>query len=422
MTNDELHVKPRDGRPALNRRSLAVGARMKYAVRRVLLLLLALVGRLAVVRRPVAVPRHILVIKPDHLGDVLLLTPALRQLRRQYPQARIVALVGPWARVMLERNPDIDAVLTLPFPGFDRQRAPEARRGLRAVGQAYVALWRYALLLRAGAYDAALVLRDDHWWGAALALLAGIPRRIGHAVLECRPFLNTALPWDPRRHVSAQSLDAVAALSNDTDASYDATRFEPEPGDHVWAAEWLAQQGIDPGARIVAIHPGTGGASKLWLVERWAAVADALIGQFGVRVLLTGGPGEADLVAAVSERMQRPAARMVGAARVPQLAALLARAALVIGVDSGPLHIAVSQGAPSLHLFGPSDPQRFGPWGDLARHRVLSADLWCAPCGVFSACPRLTDPAECMERIMVAAVVEAAGRLLDIAEKPIDDS
>ncbi|MCU0494799.1 MAG: hypothetical protein MUD01_24705, partial [Chloroflexaceae bacterium] len=185
-------------------------------MRLLFLRLLALLARPFVVRRAPAIPRRILVIKPDHLGDVLLATPALVRLRESFPQALIVALVGPWAAVVLAHNPTIDALLTLPFPGFDRsKRSPEqsltkaqssqrsadnhAGAGLRAFApvralhkllaliQPYLLLLRYAALLRAGQFDTALLLRDDHWWGAALALLAGIPCRIGHAVPECRP-------------------------------------------------------------------------------------------------------------------------------------------------------------------------------------------------------------------------------------------
>src|SRR5436190_11991798 len=75
----------------------------------------------------------------------------------------------------------------------------------------YCTLLHYTLLLRAGHYDLAIVGRDDHWWGAALVLLAGVPCRIGFAVPECRPFLTTALPWNPRDHVTTQGLALVGA-------------------------------------------------------------------------------------------------------------------------------------------------------------------------------------------------------------------
>jgi heptosyltransferase-2/heptosyltransferase-3 len=383
--------------------------------RRLLLRVLACVGRWCLRRAHPAAPRRILLIKPDHLGDMLLCTPALHLLRQRFPQAHIVMLAGPWSAFLLQDNRDIDALLTLPFPGF--------ARGAAAAGllHPYALLLRSALLLRAGRFDAALLLRDDHWWGAVLALLAGIPRRIGYAVPECRPFLSHALPWHPAEHVTRQALALVAALANDAEAApwrpeAHPLRYAPPPDAVQWAASWLAGQGVTAGERLVIVHAGTGGASKLWLPERWAAVADDLANLPGVRLLLTGGPGEEAQVAALTQRLRKPPLVLAGTASVGQLVALLGRAALVLGVDSGPLHLAVSQGTPSLHLFGPSDAGRFGPWGAASRHVVLRAGLWCSPCGVFAACPRQTDPPECMQHISVAQVLTQARRLLALAE------
>jgi heptosyltransferase-2/heptosyltransferase-3 len=284
----------------------------------------------------------------------------------------------------------------------------------------YLTLLRYAALLRAGGYDMAIVGRDDHWWGAALALLAGVPVRVGFAVPECRPFLTVAMPWDPRAHVTRQGLELVSRIPYCVEwhsttqyairnTQY-AARFDPAPADVAWAEGWLRQHGLG-GARLVVVHAGTAGPAKLWLAERWAAVADALA-QDGARVVLTGGPGEEPLVAAVAGRMRAPALVLAGKTSLGQLAALLRRADLVLGVDSGPLHLAAAQGVPSVHLYGPGDAARFGPWGDSERHVVVREDLWCSPCGVFSACPRGLALPECMERIAAARVVEAARRLL----------
>jgi heptosyltransferase-2/heptosyltransferase-3 len=385
-----------------------------------LLRLLALAGRGGVVNRSLyAPPRRVLLIKPDHLGDVLLCTPALRLLRQQHPRAEIVALVGPWSVPILAHNPDIDTLMTLPFPGFARGAAA------RSVLAPYRLLLHQAMLLRAGHFDTALLLRDDHWWGAALALLAGIPRRLGYAVPECAPFLTRALPWVPEQHVSRQALALVQAMRGDPDPAMQepgcySLRYAPAPADAAWAATWLAQHGPAPDERLVVLHPGTGGAAKLWLPEHWAEVGNRLLdeaaqnGHLPLRLLLTGTQAEAALLAEIAQALHKPPLQLVGATNIGQLTALLGRAVLVLGVDSGPLHLAVSQGTPSLHLFGPSDARRFGPWGDPARHVVLQSGLWCSPCGVFHACPRHTDPPECMAHLEVAQVVQAAQRLLTV--------
>src|SRR5688572_7575462 len=117
-------------------------------------------------------PPRILLIRPDHLGDVLLATPAEAVLRAALPQAQIDWLVGPWSAEIARRAGGPGDVLTVDFPGFTRR--PKA-----SVAEPYLQLIREAARLRARHYDAALILRPDHWWGAMLAAAAGIPRRFG---------------------------------------------------------------------------------------------------------------------------------------------------------------------------------------------------------------------------------------------------
>ncbi len=389
-----------------------------YRIRHFFLLILAILSRLGTRRRsPI---QRILVLKPDALGDLLLATPALRQLRAAMPQAQITGVVGPWSRVIWATNPDLDVLLDLPFPGFTRASNSNPLHP-------YWLLLRYAALLRRSRYDAALLLRDDHWWGAALVALAGIPRRIGHAHPLCAPFLSDALPYDPAAHVTGQSHDVVCKLRESERDSSPAVRgllppatcllppasrlrFTPDHAAQAWAAEWIAAN-LAPGERLVAIHPGASGPTKAWPPERWAALADALAEQ-NLRIVLTGGPAEVDLAAHVSRLMRHPALNVAGATGIGQLAALLGHAALVVGADTGPLHIAVSQGVPTIHLFGPSDPGRFGPWGDPAQNIVLRASVPCSPCSSFDVCPRHTDPVECMDRIALSTVLRTAHTLL----------
>jgi heptosyltransferase-2/heptosyltransferase-3 len=346
--------------------------------------------------------RRVLVIKPDHLGDVLLLTPALRVLRQQLPQAHISLLVGPWSHDVVAHNPDIDTLLTCPFPGFTRQ----AKGG---VWEPYRVLIKTAWLLQAGRYDAALIARDDHWWGALLAALAGVPMRIGYAVPSAQPFLTHALPHQADGHVTQQGLGLVKALTGMPAPARPPLRSPSTAKDRAWAAQWFLDRGLDQ-HQIAALHPGTGGQGKLWIASRWAEVADALH-ERGMRVLLTGGPGEVALVDLIAAQVRTLPVTLVGTATVGQLAAIYAQCAVVLGVDSGPLHVATSVGTPTGVLFGPSNPQRYGPWGNPLHHHVIRSDLWCSPCNDLHVCPRGTAPSECMALISTAQVLRTVERL-----------
>lgn len=150
-------------------------------------------------------PESVLLIRPDHLGDVLLLTPALHALRAALPAARLTLLLGPWGREAVAGNPDVDAVEVCSFPGFERKAKSSPFAPYRTLHQV-------AAELR-GRFDTAVVLRYDHWWGAWLAAAAGIPRRIGYAWPETRSFLTESLPYVPGRHEAHQNARLLEALA-----------------------------------------------------------------------------------------------------------------------------------------------------------------------------------------------------------------
>jgi ADP-heptose:LPS heptosyltransferase len=384
---------------------------------------------------------RLLVIRPDHLGDLLLATPALARLRRALPEAAITALIGPWARPVLEGRREVDVVRTCAFPGFTREPAT-------SLTAPYRLLMREAAALRRTGYDAALILRVDQWWGALLAAAAGIPIRVGYGVAESRPFLTHALPASYAQHSVRENWRVVGALLDVLGLPATEEPTAPQvavtPPGRAAATALLAGHGIPVDARLVAIHPGSGSAVKLWPARRWSAVADALAARLDARVVVTGSAAEAGLVRELVAGMQTPAVGAAAALDWAGLAALYARCELVLGVDSGPLHLAAAVGVPTVHLFGPTDPARFGPGpggrqavgappsdpggasgrrgvGSRRReamvdaasrgatHRVLQVALPCVPCGdlVAPPCGATTTPA-CLQALDVPTVVAAA--------------
>src|SRR5205085_11084297 len=126
---------------------------------------------------------------------------------------------------------------------------------------------------------------------------------------------------------------------------------------------------------------GSGVPLKQWPPARWAAVVDALAERLQARVVVTGIAAEAALAEALVAALERPALNAVGAFDWAGLAGSFARCELVLGVDSGALHLAAALGVPSVHLFGPTDPARFGPWGRPGRHQIVRVAIDCSPCG-----------------------------------------
>lgn len=369
---------------------------------------------------PVRTPR-ILLIRPDHLGDLVLTTPVLNALKKQVPDASITMMVGPWSSEVVARHPAIDELITCRFPSFQRA----AQHPLPP----YTLLLNTAQQLRRGKYDLAINLRPDFWWGAALLYLAGIPRRVGYNIQPGTPFLTHTLPFNEPEHATVsnlrlssaglQALGYPALPEPFTPASYPLV-FTPTEDERTWAVQRLAESGIEQSTPIVVIHPGTGGEVKLWRSEAWSHVANILTQarEFAQppRIILTGSPSERPLLAEITQGItSTPVA--FSEQSVGQLAALLERAQLILGVDNGPLHLATAQNRPTLHIFGPTDAHIFGPWGDPAQHIVIASTQRCPDCP-FIPCGRLDFAHEdlpehpCVKLISERKVEEAIAGLL----------
>jgi ADP-heptose:LPS heptosyltransferase len=371
------------------------------------LVALSLLARALPRRRAAWPPRRVLLIRPDHLGDLLLTTPALRLLRAQWPEAHVTALVGPWAAEVLRRSPHVDVVHRCDFPWFNR-------RPRRQATEPYALLVRTAAVLRTRCFDLAINLRFDFWWGAALAALAGVPRVAGYDWPTCRPFLTDPVPWPGERHAVAQAAALVAAVSGAPEArAAAATRWPLEF--RLRAAERAFAARVLPGdGRWVALHPGSGAPVKHWPLAHWCWLAQQLVAE-GLRLVWTGSAIERALCVSLAAAVGGVVA--AGATTLGQLAALYERCALVLGPDSGPLHLAAAVGTPTVRLFGPADAALFGPHApDDGRHVVVSTTWPCAPCGRLDYAPDILPYHRCMAGILPARVLAAARVVLAAAQ------
>lgn len=371
---------------------------MRRFLRLFLFLLIQLLGAPGAWRaaRRVQVPAplspRILLIRPDHLGDMVMMTPIPHALKSQVPTAHVTMMVGPWSREMMARHPAIDRLITCRFPKL--LRVP------KRVVMPYLLLWQAAHRLRQEQYDVAINLRVDYWWASALIYLAQIPRRVGYDVPEGLPFLTHSLPRPQREHTTHSALHLAslglqalgyAPLEEPYTPVCYPLAFRPTAQERAWVTARLEAVGRGADETLVVIHPGTGSSIKLWQAEGWSRCADAISQSPSIpgpiQLLLTGSPQERPLLEEIAGRMKsRPV--IITDTTVGQLAALLQRADLVLGVDSGPLHLATAQGTPTVRLFGPTDPAVFGPWGAQQHHRVIASAYRCSTCTVIP-CGRL---------------------------------
>ena len=351
-------------------------------------------GTIAVYQECLEQPR-ILIWKLSALGDVLLSTPSLRAVRRQFPKAHITLIVGRAAAELVARCPYLDELIV-----YDPRRKDRGVRGH----------WALLKKLRAGAFDLSIDLQNSRRTHL-LAWLAGIPVRIGYARKWGR-LLNRGIRL-PRVVLAPiahqQYLLRQAGLTVDGDA----LEIWPSAQEDARAQALVGSRA--DGAPVVGVHPGGSGRwkTKRWDLDRWAQLCEALA-QRQVRVIVTGGPEERGLWEALTGAMRARPVNAIGQTSLLELACLIKRCDVFIAHDSSTLHLAAAVGTPTVALFGPTDPARHLP--PRFAGQVIKKDVFCSPC-YSTTCRTITHA--CMKRIAVDDVLTAV--LGQLAERELSN-
>jgi len=349
-------------------------------------------------------PQRILCIKLKHIGDVLLMTPAIRALRRAWPGSGLAALVPRGTEEVLSGNPDLDRVFV-----FDREA------GLAGS-------WRTLRELRGFKPDLILELGQGDR-EVMFGWLSGAQHRVGYAPGRSggwrRLLLTRAVSWNGAQHVVETNLDLVRACGIPAEASRPVLVVDPEMRAKAMAR--LRAEGLGPGRPLVVVHPVSRWLFKAWPEASCAETIIRLVREMPVAVALTSGPGngETDMANRILARLGLPRdggsiINLIGQTSLRELAAVLACAWLFLGVDSAPMHMAAALGIPVVALFGPSGEHNWGPWG--RGHAVVSSPYLCRPCGQDGCLG--SKRSDCLEAITAQMVWEAAEPLLNRALAP----
>jgi len=313
------------------------------------------------------------------LGDLLCAVPALRSLRAALPDAGITLLGLPKAEWFLERYPElVDDLMVVPsWPGIPEAVGPPS------------ALPRFLAAARDRRFDLALQLHGTGMATNDLVAAVGAAHVAGHH----SPFMPPPdparfRPWPGDGHELDRLLGLVRWLGGRSVPA--ALDFPEVPADLAASAALRDEIGDQPYA---CIHPGASRADRRWPVEGFACAARALHA-FGLRVVVTGSRGEAELAKAVGRVAAVPTVHAAGRTSTGALAAVLRRAAVVVANDTGAAHLAVAVGTPAVVVITTSDADRWGP-KDRERNRVV---------GPGPGRRRSPEPAE-----VVQAALELAG-------------
>jgi ADP-heptose:LPS heptosyltransferase len=336
--------------------------------------------------------RRVLVMQMQQFGDSILFTPTLRALRAAMPDAHITMLVSSVSKQLYEKCPHIDEIVVA--TGWRAGAGGSRLRPLLPVLRA----------LRRRRFDAVITdITQQSFKYALVAYLSGARERIGFNI-DHRGFLytrqvplRTDVNWLDCNLDIARMLGAVAVSSREeicTDASDD---------EHARA---LIEEHALASGPLVLVHVGSNWQSKLWFAPRWADLVGRLVRDFGVRVAFVGTPKEEATYAEVARELTVEAASLLGRTTVPQLAALARHAALFIGTDSGPRHLAGAVGTPSVTVMSAqNDTDR---WHGFREYEtVIRSEPPCFGCALAS-CAHQT----CMYEIPVSTVYQACAAYL----------
>lgn len=310
----------------------------------------------------------IAILRALQLGDMLCAVPALRALHAEYPAARITLIGLPWARAFVSRFRRylFDFVEFPGYPGLAERPFDAAR------------LPGFFNEVKERNYDLALQLHGSGEVTNGVLTLFGARHIAGfHRRGRLCPDPERFVEWHDEEHEVTRYLRLLSRLGIAPQGS--ALEFPLHEEDwQAWAAFGLERDGY------VVVHPGSQLPSRRWPPQRFAAVADALADD-GLQVVLTGTQAEREVTAAVAQAMRRPALDLTGLTALGGLAALIARARLLVANDTGVSHIAAALKVPSVIVASGSDPRRWAPL-DRRRHRVLFHPTPCRPCA-HAVCP-----------------------------------
>ena len=325
----------------------------------------------------------ILLIKPGAMGDLLHLTPAIRAMLARWPGARITVIVGTDESARLfQYHPAVAETIVYEWWGRHKSLA---------------GFWQFLRgLLQREPFDLVVNYQRSNlrtWFMA----MAARPVKMRVYNKTRKPVIHAVL--DHIQPLESLGVVPPAQLRLELVPGPEAERFAAE----VWQREGLAD------APVAAINPGASHPVNRWSTRQFADLADMLIERLAVRVIVVGGGGDCQLAEEIAGKARHSLLLLTGKTSMLQLGAVLARCAVLVSGDTGPMHMATAVGTPVVALFGAADPARTGPVG--GEHLVLQArDVSCVPCR-SRTCTN-ADYLACMQGITVDEVFTAVARQL----------
>ncbi|RLE47175.1 MAG: lipopolysaccharide heptosyltransferase II [Candidatus Methanomethylicota archaeon] len=323
--------------------------------------------------------KRILIINPYGIGDVLFTTPVIRNLKEEFPDARIAYICNSRVRPFLRQDKFLDEVIA-----FEKEEMVKILK--RSKIDFFKKGWAFISSIRKKRFDLVIDYSLNFQF-SMFTVFAGIKTRIGLDRKRRSRFLTKRIPLEgfSDKHVVDYYLSVLELIGIQPKRFPLELNMRKEDLDA--ASDILRMKGINPGKDFcVAICPG-GGQSwgeqadrKHWPAVKFAELADQIIKELGVKVMIFAGLKEDSIGNKVSNFMKEKALNFSGKTSLVEFLSLLSKCKLLIANDGGPLHIAAALGLNVVSIFGPVDEKVYGPYPDQAKHLVIKKDISCRPC------------------------------------------
>lgn len=358
----------------------------------------------------------ILVVRLDEIGDVVLTTPFLRELRRSTPSAWITLIVKPTVYNLAELCPHVNEVIV--YDWNTQGRLSQLKSHWRALKLSRKYLWHRR-------FELAIVPRFDvdYYNATFIAYFSGALLRVGYSerVNSQKKILNKGLDhllthvlnYAALKHEVEHNLDVIPFLGGSAEKNNLELWLSSE--DEEFAGNILKLKGIDSVTCVVAFGMGASAPKRMWPIAKFVEVARWLIKQYHARIIVVGGYGEESLGKELRNQLNDSIVDVIGKTTLRQTSALLKHCHLYVGNDSGPMHLAAAAGVPIIEISSfsrnasPQDsnsPARFRPWG--VPHIILQPKTSLPPC--VGGCT--ASKAHCINAVSVTDVQNAIARML----------
>lgn len=340
---------------------------------------------------------NILIIRLSSIGDIIHCTPVARSLKKNWPTCRITWLVGEVSADLIRSNPHVDEVIVWSRERFERHL--QNFEWVRAVS-----IWReLQALLASKKFDIVLDIHGLFITGM-IARQVQASRRIGMSTArECNSLFMTQVAQPLSEHIVDRYLGVLQPLGI-TCLDRRMTLVVPEASKQ-FAVEFLRESGAGGEKKIIVLIPGTTWSTKNWPIDFFGRLACSLVDDF--TIVLCGGKSEIDLGRQIQVQAGHKIVNAVNQTGLLEMAAIIEQASLVIGGDTGPMHIAAALGVSNIILFGPTNPAVYGPLGD---HSVaVSHQRDCSFCHKRT-CPQKIS--SCMSSITPEEIIQQVYSIL----------